>query len=270
MIRPAAPSQAAFAAALLNPAQAVPKGLRAWNGSDPAARFAVYRNNVVVSLVQALADAFPVVQRLVGDEFFAAMAGAYVRAHPPCSPVLSEYGDGFADWLAAFEPAAGLPYLPDMARLERARVRAYHAADAVAVGANALAACLRASHQLDRVRIGLHPATTVLASDWAVASLWAAHQHDGDEAIEQVALDRAESALVVREGDDVLVLPVCRADAVFVQTLQSAQALGAAAEAATLAAGATDATDAFDLAATLSLLIRHGCITAWHHPGDTA
>ena len=266
-MRAALPSQADFAAALLDPARAVPAGLRTWNGSDPSARFAVYRNNVVVSLVQALADAFPVVQRLVGDEFFAAMAGVYVRAHPPRSPLLCEYGDGFADWLAGFEPAAGLPYLPDMARLERARVRAYHAADAAAIDAHALAASLPGGDRLDRVRIGLHPCITAIVSNWAVASLWAAHQHESDEAIARVALDRAESALVLRDGDDVLVLPVGRADAVFVGALQAAQPLATAVEAATRAAGETEA---FDLAATLSLLIRHGGITAWHPPGDCA
>jgi hypothetical protein len=266
MSRPTAPLQADFARALLDPARAVPDGLRAWNGSDPSARFAVYRNNVLVSLVQALADGFPVVQRLVGDEFFAAMAGVYVRADPPRSPVLSEYGDGFADWLAAFEPAAGLPYLPDMARLERARVRAYHAADTAAIDTGALAACLQTSHLLDRVRLDMHPALTAIVSDWAVASLWAAHQYDGDEAIARIVPDEAQSALVLREGDDVLVLPVGRADAVFVQALQAAQSLGGAAEAAALAAGAADA---HELSATLALLIRHGCITGWHPPGDT-
>lgn len=265
MTHRASPSQADVAAALLDPTRVLPEGLRAWNGSDPTARFAVHRNNVVVSMVQALADGFPVVQRLVGDAFFAAMAGVYVRTHPPRSPVLAEYGDGFADWLAGFEPAAGLPYLPDMARLERARVRAYHALDSAALEADALAGCVRASDGLDRVRLGIHPATTAIVSDWAVASLWAAHQHEGDEAIARVALEHAESALVLREGADVLVLPVGRADAVFLQTLQSAQALATAVEAATFEA---EAGAPFDLPAALSLLIRHGCITDWHHPGD--
>ena len=72
-------SQAAFAAALLYPARPCPPGLHAWNGSDPAARLAVYRNNVVSSLIDALADTFPVVQQLVGEEFFRAMAGVFAR-----------------------------------------------------------------------------------------------------------------------------------------------------------------------------------------------
>ena len=274
MNRLAMPWQAAFGAALLDPARAVPSGLVTCNGSDPAARFAVHRNNVVVSLVQALADGFPVVQRLVGEAFFAAMAGVYVRAHPPRSPVLAAYGDGFAEWIAAFEPAAGLPYLPDMARLERARVRAYHAADATPIGADAWAACLRAPERLGGVRLQLDPSVSAIASPWAVASLWAAHQHDDprddDAAIAAVALDQAEAALVLREGDDVLVLPVDRATAAFVQALQSALPLAAAVEAAAIAATAAHAstTPPFDLAGTLALLIRHGAITAWHHAGE--
>lgn len=69
-----------FAAALLDPARPAPAGLTSWNGSDPAQRFAVYRNNVTVSLIDALADTFPVVQALVGVDFFRTMAREFVRA----------------------------------------------------------------------------------------------------------------------------------------------------------------------------------------------
>ena len=68
-------TQAAFAAALLDPQRPCPEGLFSANGADPASRFAVYRNNVQSSLINALADSYPVVLQLVGDEFFRAMAG---------------------------------------------------------------------------------------------------------------------------------------------------------------------------------------------------
>lgn len=86
--------QSALAAALLDPDAPCPVGLTAWNGSDPARRFAVYRNNVVVSLIDALAATFPVTLELVGEEFFRAMAGVFVRAVPPTSALLAEYGGG--------------------------------------------------------------------------------------------------------------------------------------------------------------------------------
>jgi hypothetical protein len=263
---PLRPTQHDFAAALLDAGRGVPLGLCAWNGSDPAPRFAVHRNNVVVSLIQALADGFPVVQQLVGDEFFAAMARAYACAHPPRSPVLAEYGDGFAAWIADFEPAASLPYLPDMARLDRARVRAFHAADALPLSAKALTRHLAAPQQLAQARLGLHPSLAVVRSAWAVASLWAAHQSDDPAAIGAVRLDHAESALVLREGDEVIVLPVPLPTASFIQTLAAGCPLGEAAATAPVLGGA----DPFDLAGSLALIIRHGALTAWLSPGDDA
>jgi len=263
---PARPTQRDFAAALLDSERGVPAGLRAWNGSDPTQRFAVYRNNVVDSLVQAQADAFPVVQQLVGDPFFAAMARMYVCAHPPRSPVLAEYGDGFADWISDFAPTASLPYLADMARLERARVRAFHAADALALNADALTRHLAAPQALAQARLVLHPSLHAVRSDWAVVSLWAAHQSDDPAAIGAVDLDHAESALMMRESDDAVVLPVPLPTAAFVQALAAGCPLGEAAATASVLGGA----DSFDLTGALALLIRHGALIAWLPPGDPA
>ncbi len=66
--------QREFAAALLDPAAPVPSPLRRNGGKAPQKRFAVHRNNMIASLVAALAARFPVVHQLVGDEFFRAMA----------------------------------------------------------------------------------------------------------------------------------------------------------------------------------------------------
>jgi hypothetical protein len=251
MSRPS-PTQHAFARALLDTAQPAPAGLVAWNGADVGVRLAVHRNNVVVSLVGVLADTYPVVRRLVGDEFFDAMARLHVCEHPPASPVMSEYGADFADWIAGFEPAAALPYLADMARLERARVTAYHAADAPPLDADALARCLDDPARLPSLRLALHPSLSVHASAHAVVSLWAAHQGDDDDAIGRVNLQRAESAVVLRQGDEVLVLPAAPADAMFVEQLRCGICLG---DAAAAAPGA-------DLTRVLGLILQHGALVA--------
>ena len=107
----------------------VPEGVTAQAPSETEQRFAVYRNNVAHSLIQALRSRFPTIEALVGAEFFAAMARVFAAHHPPAGPVLAEWGDGFADFLTRFPPVAKLPYLPDVARVEFARGRAYHAAD---------------------------------------------------------------------------------------------------------------------------------------------
>jgi hypothetical protein len=252
--------QAGFADALPAPERPLPPGVITWNGSDPSARFDVYRNNVVVSLTEALADGFPVTRALVGETFFAAMARCFVAEHLPGSPILTDYGDALPDFIAAFPPARGLPYLADLARLERARVNAYHAADVSALTAQDLACHLADPQRLPAARLALHPACTLLVSEHAVVSLWAAHQGHGR--IEDVDLRRAESALVLRDGDEVQVLPLSRAMACFLAALAAGTPLSEAAEIA--AATAAD----FDLARALVLLIHHGGIAAWHPSGE--
>jgi hypothetical protein len=255
-------TQASFAAALRGAQGACPPGLRCWNGSDPALRFAVHRNNMRVSLRAALADGFPVLQQFVGEEFFAALAGAYLDAEPPRSTVLALYGAGLPDFIAGFAPAQVLPCLPDLARLEWARLQALHAADSPGLSTAHLCTRLAAPEALAQARLGLHPSLAVLASPWAVVSLWAAHQGAGQ--LEGLELDHPEAALVLRDGDEVLVLPVDAAGAAFVSTLQHGLSLADA-----VAAASTDGPGAFDLAASLGLLIRHNAICAWHSPSET-
>jgi hypothetical protein len=242
-------TQTVFAQALLQPGQPCPDGLRTWNGSDPTLRLAVYRNNVVVSLVDALAATFPVVQALVGEEFFRAMAAVFVRAQPPSSRILAWYGAGLADFIAAFEPAAGLPYLADVARLEMARVRAYHAADVAAVPPEALQAALSQPERLAYLRLGLHPSLQVLASPYAVFSLWAAHQ--GTLALASVDPHHAETALVYRHAMQVESMACSPATGRFIQALLQGEGL--------LAAASADA--ALDLPTTLAYLIRQQLVT---------
>lgn len=61
----------------------LPAGLTARDTSETERRFNVYRNNVVVSLTEALAMRFPVVERLVGEAFFRQMARVYIDLDRP-------------------------------------------------------------------------------------------------------------------------------------------------------------------------------------------
>jgi len=246
----------AFVDSLLAPQAACPPGLTAWNGSHPGRRFAVYRNNVMVSLIDALADTYPVTQALVGEEFFRAMAGVFARANPPHSPVMAHYGEGFADFIENFPAAVELPYLADVARLEMLRVGAYHAADAKPVPPEEIALLMSAPERLPEVRFSLQPSLRILASPHAVVSLWAAHQgEDRDSALATLDTTLAESALVLRVGLDVEIYRIATGTAIFVRHLQEGLGLGAAGEQA-LAADAS-----FDMAEALGLLLRGGAIT---------
>lgn len=122
--------QTTFRTAVLDPGLPAPGGLITPEGTRATRRFDVYRNNVAVSLTEALETAFPALRALVGEEFFKAMSGVYLRRHLPSSPLLMDYGNHMPAFLETFAPAASLPYLPDIARLEIALRASYHAADA--------------------------------------------------------------------------------------------------------------------------------------------
>ena len=209
--------QRCFAEALLEPEQACPPGLITWNASDPARRFAVYRNNVIVSLVDALADTFAVTQDLVGEAFFRAMARVFAYTNPPTSRLLVFYGETFPEFIERFPPAASLPYLADVARLEFLRVRAYHAADVAPVRSEDIVAVLADEDKLPDLGLALHPSLAVLDSAAAVVALWAAHQGIG--ALATLVPDVPETALVVRDGLDVEVMSIPRASGVFIKAL---------------------------------------------------
>ena len=239
--------QTPFAAALLDPALPVPPGLRVWNGSDPTVRFAVYRNNVVASLIDALAATYPVVQALVGVDFFRAMARLYVQAHPPRSRVMAFFGAELATFIAIFPPASSVPYLADVARLEFCQVQAYHAADVPAMAPEALQAALANPQQLATLRLGLHPSLHVVDSPYAVVALWAVH-HGGAPVAD---VDQPQTALVLRHGFEVEILSVSAVAGRFMAALHQGHTLLAAAS----------ADPALDLPAILALLIRRQLLT---------
>ncbi len=184
-----------FARALADPA-APPPGLA---GRPDARRFAVYRNNIAVGLRTALEARFPVTRRLVGDEFFRGMAGAFIAAEKPRSAVLIHYGAAFPGFVRDFAPAGELPYLPDVAALENAWVESYHAAEAEALPLAALGEV--APEQWEALRFRLHPAARVLHLATPAASIWAAHQGEGEPV--PPAIWAAEDALVTRPDADV-------------------------------------------------------------------
>lgn len=209
-----------FADALLDPALPVPSGVVSPRRTPDARRFAVYRNNVFVSLVGALEKRFPVTRRLVGDAFFTGMARVFAGQQRPRSPILSQYGDDFPDFIAQFPPASSLAYLPDMARLEAAWSDAYHAADAAPLTLAALAAL--PGEAVERLRLVPHPSTRLIVSDFPVGSIWAAHQ---TETLGRVTHAQPETVLIVRPEAEVRVHVLPRADTGFATALLAGESL---------------------------------------------
>ncbi|APO70763.1 hypothetical protein IE4872_PD00224 (plasmid) [Rhizobium gallicum] len=246
--------QAVFAQAILDPRKPAPSGLVGPDGRPSEKRFAVYRNNVVVGLIETLKAAYPVVHRLVGDEFFSVMARLYVMAEPPQSPIMLDYGAGFPKFIAGFEPAAVLVYLPDVAHLERAWVEAYHAAEAAPLS----------PHQLSNVppddvpalRLILHPSARIVSSAFPVVGIW--QLNVGDSQAGSIDIDTGgDDALVARPQADVEIrrLPAGASD--FMQALQTGLSIVDAAKEGLLV------NPGFDLASTLRGMIEANVIVGY-------
>lgn len=249
-MKPEAWNETGFASALRAPAAHLPPGLTAWNKHEPNRRFSVYRNNVRGALVEALAVRYPVVMRLVGDEFFRAMARDYALGNLPLSPVLIDYGADFPEFIAGFTPAASLPYLADVARLESAYWQAYHAADEKPADM-ALLQVLDPG-DLANVRLSFIAACAVVTSPHPIVAIWQTNTRD--EAVAQVDLSLAEDALVSRPGLNVEVRRLPPGAAAFLTALLASLSLGDAAEAG------MQASPEFDLARNIGGLFQAGIV----------
>ena len=237
--------QADFAQALLNPDIPVPQGVVDPKGAPAPKRFAVYRNNVTVSLIEAMATAFPVIQKIVGAEFFAAMACDFVRAHPPTSPLLMFYGEAFPDFLRGFTPVAHLAYLPEVAQLELYRRQAYHAADDEPLPDNFLGAT--APEDLANLSVVFHPSLRLLEATYPALSLWE-WNNASNEADRPALPEHGEAILIARPELTVEMHRLPPGGIQFLTVLAEGAPLGAAAE-----AGATNPQ--FDLATCISSLL---------------
>jgi len=212
--------------------------------------FAVYRNTVLKGCIDALVGNFPAVTRLVGDEWMRAAASVFARENLPSSPMLLEYGAPFPAFLATFEPAAGLPYLPDVARLDRFWTEAHRARDQQPVPPEAVSAL--APDALAAAVLHPHP-----AARWAwfgtqpIFTIWARNRIEGCTDESEIPW-RGEGALVVRPVDEVQWLALSRGDVAFLDACSAGWTLADAAMAA------LEAEPGIDLSQTMARLLAAG------------
>lgn len=246
-----------FASGLLDPACATPALVAGPNGKAADKRFNVYRNNVTVSLINALAAAYPATMRITGEPFFRAMARFHVREMPPTSPLLFEYGRDFPDFIAHYEHARSMPWLADVARIERAWLDAYHAADAAVLQPEDLAAV--PTELLGDLVVEAHPAARIARSDYPAVTIFSVNR--ASETVGRIETTAAESALVTRPMLEVEVRRLAPGVDRFLGGLFAGEPLGSAA-----AAAGADCPN-FDLAAAIRTMLEAGAVAAIRNGG---
>ena len=242
-------SQSQFTRAMMDASQPVPEGLFDGQQQPAGRRFDVYRNNVAVSLTDAMHSAFPVISKLLGKENMNGQSALYLRAHPPSSPLMMFYGEHFPDFLAGLKQLSHLGYLPDVARLELALRRSYHAGDTAPVAPDELAQF--SPDALMQTQVELAPSVQLIPSLWPIYDIWRFNTQDGASKPQAVAQD----VLITRPEFDPIPHPLPPGGASWISALMQGETIGSAHE-TTLTT-----TPEFDLGATLTLLLQGGAIT---------
>jgi len=223
---------------------------------SPVERLDVYRDSIFGGMCKALAQIYPVCQRLVGEHFFDAMVTKYIAKTPSHSPDLNNYGSNLAGFIEAFAPAEPLPYLPDIARLEWAWHRAFYGADSGKPDYQALANI--PERQRDTIVFELFPTVTLLVSDYPIHRIWQMNQDDyeGDDEID---LDQGGIHLVVwRDGYDMRMDVINADEWAMLELMKAQRPLNEI-----ISYVLTKHPEA-DFSALLPRVIQRGCIASFH------
>lgn len=215
--------------------------------------FAIYRASYLAHLGEALRDLYPVVDRLVGRACFTGLARAYVREQPSAHADLHCYGGVFADFLGGAEALAGLPYLPDVARLEWRVHEVFHAADAPVLTPGRLARVPRARQA--NLRLRLHPGARLMVSVYPVQRIWQVNQPDWTGGA-TVDLDTGGAALAIcRDGLEIVLLTLEPAAFALARAFQAGHTLAQAIDALLAVAPGADPAQALHLLLQQGLLL---------------
>jgi hypothetical protein len=222
--------QACFAAAIADARHA--GGIAPFFRESPPhfeARLAVYRGNVYGNWAKALASTYPITRKIVGAEFFDAMAREYARSHPSASGDLNRYGAHLVRFVAAFPHTVDLAYLPDVARMEWLAHLAYSARDPEPLDIAALGSV--AENEYPSLRFGLAPACALLESEWPLGRIWEIHQDDYRGAFEIDLHSGPDRILIHRPRWRAEARSLDAGDFAFLRALLQGDSLGTALEA---------------------------------------
>ena len=221
------------------------------NPDQQQQRFAIYQNNVFYSLTQSLADLYPVIKRLVGEDFFNGTASMYIRQHPPKQAAMVFFGSHFPDFLRHFEHTENMLYLADVAKLELERHHAYHAADADTLKPEDFATV--DEYAFEKSKFIFHPSVRLVDSSYPIFRIWQSNQSDNSND-ENIDLSEPEWVIIVRQEYECQTFNIDQGTYRFYHALQQGHCISEA------VAYGLEVSD-FDISAAIALGIQNSFYT---------
>ena len=218
--------QSDVSVALTDSKASCPAQVRQQGADSQSRRFNIYRNNRAVSLIESLKATFPAVNKLVGDEYFSAVARNFIDVHPPQSAVMAEYGGEFGEFIRQSPNAKNIPYVADLAALEWARLQSYHSSDAEILPLDTLLSKAQPS-QYDSLVFSVLPSLYQLSSRWPVGSLWSEITSPAAQTADKPAFDMnvSEHIVVLRREYEVFVQVLPESGAMLLERLKRGDSL---------------------------------------------
>lgn len=187
-----------------------------------ALQFRVYRNTCTKALLDAIRSSYPVTRMIAGGPIFDELGISYAEEHPPKSPVLSHHGDAFPDFLRSRNISDALPYLADVAALERLWLQCSFSADGPELNSDTLAGYRE--RDLAQFVPSPHPAARLARFNTPAVTIWSAHQCDDFQLLEPAWTP--EWALLTRHDDKVVVRSIDKSEHDFIAAIWSGCSIG--------------------------------------------
>lgn len=194
--------------------------------SHQTGRMAIYRNNVVASLMTAIEDTFPIFARYVGESCFKQLAFQFVETYKPDHAVLADYGKQFPAFIKHQEGLTEYPYLSDLARLERLYIDAFHSADGDSIRIDEFQNLFAQPDFLPECRFVFRPDFNLFSAKFSVVSLWLEHQKQQEADLSGIQIDHPEFAFLIRRQHRVQLIRVTQSDWVALSKIQDGITLG--------------------------------------------
>lgn len=227
------------------------------DGTRRKLRFDIYRNNYYVAAINVLRERFPVAERIVGQDFFKALAREFIVQSPPMGQSNLSFGGELPEFFKNFPPVDDLPYLSDVSRIEWARFRAAIAPDSPSVTSKDFNAISPASAGL--LRFEFHPSCRLVTSGHPIYDIWRTN-HEDDEVCSLRDSRGGQAVFICRNDNGVEVKKFQPGTVALIENLMNAMPLGAAYEAA------GDELTQENFSATLAYLLSSGAISTFRAP----